>query len=73
MRRVACWISQLARDVCAVGLVKAGNLALAEGVLEELFREVDEDGFAFLDGAVADLANGEHEGQRERGNGSARR
>src|SRR5260370_17075558 len=41
--------------------VKAGDLALVEGVLGELLGEADEDGFALLDAAVAEFADGEHE------------
>ena len=39
-------------------LVKASDLALIEGVFWELLREADEDGFALLDAAVAEFADG---------------
>src|ERR1700738_3583945 len=41
--------------------VEAGDLALVEGVLGELPGEADEDGFALLSVAVAELSDGEHE------------
>src|ERR1700679_1999920 len=41
--------------------MKAGDLALVEGVLRELLGEIDEDLFALSGPAVAELTDGEHE------------
>jgi hypothetical protein len=39
------------------GLVEAGDLALIEGVAGEFLGETDEDGFALLDSAIAELSD----------------
>jgi hypothetical protein len=42
-------------------LVKAGDLTLVERVIGELLGEADEDLFAGLGAAVAELSDGQHE------------
>ena len=42
-------------------LVQAGDLALVLRVLGELFGEIEEDGLALLNAAIAKLANGQHQ------------
>jgi hypothetical protein len=51
-------LSEAAPVVGGAELAKAGDLALVEGVFWELLRKADEDGFALLDAAVAELADG---------------